>query len=225
MATIIKNSWSQGRPSSSPVQSIVSLELDNKVICLYLCIFQRSPIKSNKTIHYIYRHLSRYGHKTKPYSVIIVQRSFVHRFAIFPIKWSKSAEKPIVQKWKKIFPLKISPRVTFRNTGHLNGCTDWYRNNPSKTSKKWRNWSWIGITHVNIFTVHLIWLLSWFVYCKIQWGQDLLLRAPDVTPDSMGFMLLISLLAKVKFFSVKFYFQPIYTDEGHYKVLFYDHIY
>ena len=72
---------------------------------------------------------------------------------------------------------------------------------------------WIGITHVNIFTVHLIWLLSWFVYCKIQWGQDLLLRAPDVTPDSMGFMLLISLLAKVKFFSVKFYFQPIYTDE------------
>jgi hypothetical protein len=25
----------------------------------------------------------------------------------------------------KIFPLKISPRVTFRNTGHLNWCTDW----------------------------------------------------------------------------------------------------
>lgn len=34
-----------------------------------------------------------------------------------------------VEKFK-IFPSKISVRVTFKTTVHLNGCTERYRNNP-----------------------------------------------------------------------------------------------
>jgi hypothetical protein len=34
------------------------------------------------------------------------------------------------------FPLKISPMVIFNITGHLKGCTERYRNNPTQTSKK-----------------------------------------------------------------------------------------
>ena len=34
--------------------TVTSLELDNKIKSLYLCIFQRNQIKSNKTIEYIY---------------------------------------------------------------------------------------------------------------------------------------------------------------------------
>ena len=37
----------------------------------------------------------------------------------------------------KIFPSKISPRVTFKITGHLKGFTEQYSNNPTKTNKKW----------------------------------------------------------------------------------------
>jgi hypothetical protein len=46
--------------------TVTSLELDNKIISLYLCIFQRNQIKSNKTIDYIYiykEHGGSHGHK------------------------------------------------------------------------------------------------------------------------------------------------------------------
>jgi len=36
----------------------------------------------------------------------------------------------------KIFSSKVSPRVTFRTTGHLKGSTEQNRNNMTKTSKK-----------------------------------------------------------------------------------------
>ena len=42
-----------------------------------------------------------------------------------------------VHRKTKIFPSKISPRVTFQMTGHLKGSTEQYRNNPTKTNKKW----------------------------------------------------------------------------------------
>jgi len=42
------------------------------------------------------------GLKTKPYVVIIFQRSLVQPFAIFPFKGDKNAERPIVTKTKII---------------------------------------------------------------------------------------------------------------------------
>ena len=57
----------------------------------------------------------------------------------------------------KIFPSNISLRVTFKTTGHLIGCTERYRNNPSKTSKTWRNWS---LTRMILEITETIYLLS-----------------------------------------------------------------
>jgi hypothetical protein len=38
----------------------------------------------------------------------------------------------------KIFPSKVSLRVTFKITGYLKGCTEWNRYNLTKTCKRWR---------------------------------------------------------------------------------------
>jgi len=37
----------------------------------------------------------------------------------------------------KMFAWKVSLRVTFKITGNLKGCTERYRDNLTKTSKKW----------------------------------------------------------------------------------------
>jgi hypothetical protein len=49
--------------------------------------------------------------------------------------------KGCVFRKKYIFPSKVSPRVTFKFTGHLKGWIERYTNNPTKTSKNCTNWS------------------------------------------------------------------------------------
>ena len=39
---------------------------------------------------------------------------------------------------RKMFASKVSLRVTFKITGNLKGCTEQYRKNLTKTSKKWQ---------------------------------------------------------------------------------------
>ena len=45
----------------------------------------------------------------------------------------------------KMFASKVSLMVTFKKNGNSKGCAEWYRNNLTKTSKKW---SWTNIVGV-----------------------------------------------------------------------------